>query len=110
MRTVLLVLVAFLTLYLGVVVALYLAQRSFIFLPTHHASDHGLELWNNSQGVWLGYTRPAAHPRAGWLMVHGNAGQAADRGYAADPDGDLRDLIVAEPGVGYRVRADDATV
>ena len=27
---------------------------------------------------------------------------------AADPDGELRDLIVTEPGVGYRVRAADA--
>ena len=26
---------------------------------------------------------------------------------AADPDGALRDLVVTEPGVGYRVRADD---
>lgn len=103
MRTVLLVLVAFLTLYLGVVVALYLAQRSFIFLPTHHASDHGLELWNNSQGVWLGYTRPAAHPRAVWLMVHGNAGQAADRGYAARKISPKDAFYVLEyPGYGLR--------
>jgi two-component system KDP operon response regulator KdpE len=28
---------------------------------------------------------------------------------AADPDGDARDLVAAEPGVGYRVREDQAT-
>jgi DNA-binding response OmpR family regulator len=28
---------------------------------------------------------------------------------AADPDGALRDLIVTEPGVGYRVRELDQT-
>ncbi|MES1239414.1 MAG: winged helix-turn-helix domain-containing protein, partial [Chloroflexota bacterium] len=27
---------------------------------------------------------------------------------AADPEGELRDLVVTEPGVGYRVRAPEA--
>lgn len=42
--------------------------------------------------------------------VHVYVSQIRRKLAAADPGGDLRDLIVAEPGVGYRVRADDATV
>jgi uncharacterized protein len=103
MRTILFVLAAFLALYLVVVAVLFFAQRSFIFLPTHHASDHGLELWRDPQGAWLGYMRSTARPRAVWLMVHGNAGQAADRGYAARRISPKDAFYVLEyPGYGLR--------
>ncbi len=41
--------------------------------------------------------------------VHVFVSQVRRKLAAADPDGALRDLIVTEPGVGYRVRALDAT-
>ena len=39
--------------------------------------------------------------------VHVYISQIRRKLAAADPSGELRDLIIAEPGVGYRVRADD---
>jgi two-component system KDP operon response regulator KdpE len=39
--------------------------------------------------------------------VHVYVSQIRRKLAAADPSGGLRDLIVAEPGVGYRVRADE---
>jgi two-component system KDP operon response regulator KdpE len=41
-----------------------------------------------------------------YIYVH--VSQLRHKLAAADPDGELRDLIVTEPGVGYRVRAADA--
>ena len=38
--------------------------------------------------------------------VHVYVSQIRRKLAAADPDGTLRDLIVAEPGVGYRVAED----
>ena len=40
--------------------------------------------------------------------VHVYVSQLRRKLAAADPDGELRDLIVAEPGVGYRVATADA--
>lgn len=39
--------------------------------------------------------------------VHVYVSQIRRKLAAVDPNGELRDLIIAEPGVGYRVRADD---
>lgn len=44
----------------------------------------------------------------GYRVVGVHDGQLRRRLDAADPGRGLRDLIVTEPGVGYRLRAEDA--
>jgi two-component system KDP operon response regulator KdpE len=53
------------------------------------------------RAVW-GEAYPAEHH-----YVHVYVSQLRRKIAAADPDGALRDLFVAEPGVGYRVRGPD---
>lgn len=52
----------------------------------------------------LGYCREVPQPRTGWLMTHGNAGQASHRGYVLSCLAATDSLYVLEyPGFGQRV-------
>jgi pimeloyl-ACP methyl ester carboxylesterase len=95
------VLVAFL---LGIVVnrAPAMLESTFLYFPTHSEAGTDLQEWR-AGGNLIGYSSPVASPRMVWLMFHGNAGQASDRGYVR---GSLRNtdaLFIAEyPGYGRR--------
>ncbi len=60
-------------------------QRKLIYFPTHEKSSPnaraaGLTRWS-IDGEYTGYARLVDEPRKVWLFLHGNGGQAADRGY-----------------------------
>lgn len=77
-------------------------QRKTLYFPTHHANDNGLTRWVHD-GKLIGFMRSVADPQNVWLLLHGNAGQAADRVYAL-PHFSARDAvyILEYPGYGSR--------
>ena len=77
-------------------------ERKLLFYPTHRDGDNGLTPWSIN-GEAVGYSRKVAAPRNVWLMLHGNAGQAADRAYAI-PSFSAEDsvFILEYPGYGRR--------
>jgi uncharacterized protein len=91
-----------LTLCLAILAALFLLQRKLIFYPSHRPETNGLTAWN-SEGRIIGYARAVAHPGNVWLLLHGNAGQAADRVYALSCFSDSDSVYILEyPGYGAR--------
>lgn len=78
-------------------------ERSMLFHPTHHANSNGLHGWKDESGAPLGFVRPGSAPKAVWLLLHGTAGQAADRVYALPrfAPGDTV-YIMEYPGFGLR--------
>src|SRR5260221_8916261 len=66
--------------YLVIVALVYFRQRSLLFFPTHHAVSTSLAPWSDGNRT-IGYCRVVPNARTGRLMMHGNAGQAADRDY-----------------------------
>lgn len=104
--------------YLGVVLAMVAMQRSFIYFPDNGteaelvqlARQSGLQSWRDGQGQLIGW-KSAAHsppPANRLLILHGNAGQAADRDYLMQGwtqlgGGKLWEVFVLEyPGFGAR--------
>jgi pimeloyl-ACP methyl ester carboxylesterase len=76
--------------------------RSSLFYPTHHSGDNGLTRWTH-EGVLFGFARTVADPETVWLMLHGNAGQAADRVYALARFSERDAVFIMEyPGYGER--------
>ena len=77
-------------------------EGTFLYFPTHSAAGSDLQEWR-AGGKLIGYSSPVASPKMVWLMFHGNAGQASDRGYVR---GSLRDtdavFIMEYPGYGQR--------
>src|SRR5262249_40423007 len=67
-------------LYALVVALIYLRQRSMLFFPSHDAQPTQLAPWSDGHAT-IGYCREASNARTIWLMMHGNAGQAAGRDY-----------------------------
>ncbi len=67
-------------LYLLLVAGVYFRQRSLLFFPTHGAPVTGMTPWSDGNRT-IGYCREVPNARTAWLMMHGNAGQAADRDY-----------------------------
>jgi uncharacterized protein len=91
-----------LALYLLLVTVVYFCQRSMLFFPTHTAGSSTLAPWLVGQRT-IGYCREVPNARAVWLMMHGNAGQAADRDYVLSHISDQDSLYVLEyPGYGQR--------
>jgi pimeloyl-ACP methyl ester carboxylesterase len=77
-------------------------QRSFLFYPTHHTEVNGLSVWE-VEGRTIGYCRLVPDPKSVWLMLHGNAGQAADRVYALPSFSPNDSVFILEyPGYGSR--------
>jgi len=94
------------TLLLGVLFMLLVGcasiQRKFLFYPSHHIDDRGLTAWK-MEGRIIGYCRRVPTPSNVWLMLHGNAGQAADRAYAIPSFSEHDSVFILEyPGYGAR--------
>jgi pimeloyl-ACP methyl ester carboxylesterase len=91
-----------LVLYIAVVVVVYFLQRSMLFFPTHAVPSTRLTPWVEGDRT-IGYCREVPKARAIWLMMHGNAGQAADRDYVLRCLSEQDSLYVLEyPGYGSR--------
>lgn len=89
-------------LYLVVVVIVYFAQRSLLYFPSHTPRSTSLAPWSDGNGT-IGYCRETPNPPTIWLMMHGNAGQAADRDYVLPRLSAQDSLYVLEyPGYGSR--------
>jgi pimeloyl-ACP methyl ester carboxylesterase len=80
----------------------HVLQRKVLFYPSHHANDNGFTRWMR-QGETIGYAREVPNPKSVWLMLHGNGGQAADRGYAMFAFDAVDSVFILEyPGYGQR--------
>ncbi|HYC71867.1 MAG TPA: hypothetical protein VEB66_11710 [Opitutaceae bacterium] len=77
-------------------------QRRALYHPTHRTSSGELTPWFSGTAA-IGCSREVDDPGAVWLLLHGNAGQAADRAYAL-PRFSPRDsvYILEYPGYGPR--------
>jgi pimeloyl-ACP methyl ester carboxylesterase len=96
------VLRALLFVYIAVVALVYFMQRSILYFPGHGAGSGVLVPWSDGHGT-IGFCREAPNPRTIWLMMHGNAGQAANRAYVLSRMSDHDSLYVLEyPGYGQR--------
>ena len=89
-------------LYGALAIMLTALQRKLLFFPSHHAQSFGLEAWKKGEEV-IGFLRRRPQPKAIWLMMHGNGGQAADRVYAL-PSFPAEDnvYLLEYPGYGKR--------
>jgi len=77
-------------------------QREFLFYPTHRDGNSGLSVWR-ADGNDIGCCRQVPAPENVWLMLHGNAGQAADRTYALASFSERDSVFIMEyPGYGHR--------
>lgn len=88
--------------YAVVLAAFYFGQRSVLFLPTHTERATTLTRWTEGDRT-IGYCREVPNPATIWLMMHGNAGQAANRNYVLPHMSEQDSLYVLEyPGYGHR--------
>jgi len=88
--------------YLSAVVLVYSTQRSMLFFPSHEALASSLSAWKDGERT-IGFCHEATKPRTIWLLAHGNAGQAAGRGYVLRCLAPEDSLYVLEyPGYGFR--------
>ncbi len=77
-------------------------QRNLLYFPGHEDGPTELREWSIG-GQTAGYAREVKSPRNIWLMLHGNAGQAANRDYVLPclaPDDSL--YVLEYPGYGRR--------
>ncbi len=89
--------------YLLVGVAVFFAQRSLLYHPTHRTVESIMEPWV-VEGEYLGCHRAVTNPSGVWLILHGNGGQAAHRGYLLEQLDPTTSVYVVEyPGYGDRV-------
>ena len=80
-----------------------LLERKLLFFPTHDTRTNGLPSWRDSEDV-IGFAREVNQPKAIWLMLHGNGGQAADRAYAIQAFASDDSIYILEyPGYGARM-------
>ncbi|MCX6928924.1 MAG: alpha/beta hydrolase [Verrucomicrobia bacterium] len=88
--------------YLALVAIVYFRQRAMLYFPTHSGLSSVLAPWLDGHRT-IGYCREVPNPRTIWLMMHGNAGQAADRDYVLQRMSEKDSLYVLEyPGYGSR--------
>ena len=86
----------------AVAALVYFRQRSLLYFPSHEKHYGRLVPWLDA-GKEIGYCHEAPNPHAIWLMMHGNAGQAADREYVLGHISGADSLYVLEyPGYGAR--------
>jgi len=101
-RTVLRVVTRCGILYAVFCLVVFLFQRSLLFFPTHNVTPTALIPWLH-EGQTIGFCREVNSPETVWLMMHGNAGQASDRGYTLEHMSAQDALYVLEyPGYGSR--------
>ena len=88
----------------GVLLAfVYWGQRRLLYFPSHDNRATQLTPWV-VDGRVIGYCAERADPREVWLMLHGNGGQASQRGYALERMPPNASLYVLEyPGFGQRM-------
>ena len=109
MRRVLMFLLVPLALYLALVAALYVGQRSLLYLPRNHAmgteelAPYGLRRWPDEDG-YRGYLLDPPSAEATVVLFHGNAGDAIARLAYADAlqFAPTRLLFAEYPGYGAR--------
>jgi len=88
--------------YIVLVTVVYFRQRSMLFFPTHAALSSRLTPWSDGNQR-IGFCREVPNAPTVWLMMHGNAGQAADRDYVLSRMSEQDSLYVLEyPGYGSR--------
>jgi uncharacterized protein len=101
--------------YLGLLLYVFFAQRSFIYFPTKNGGDGpvqfartaGFEPWTNGNGAFIGWKRidSSNGPHERLIIIHGNGGCAMDRLDYAD---ELRTILPLDvyllefPGYGAR--------
>jgi hypothetical protein len=91
-----------LVIYAVLVGIFYFYQRSLLYLPSHAAPSTTLAVWLDGDRP-IGYCRKVPNPSSIWLMMPGNAGQAADRDYVLQRMSQNDSLYVLEyPGYGSR--------
>ncbi|MES2694135.1 MAG: alpha/beta hydrolase [Verrucomicrobiota bacterium] len=85
-------------------------ERTLLFHPTHLPETNGLAPWKDESGTSIGFSRAVAAPKTVWLLLHGNGGQAAGRGYALSrfSPGDAV-YIMEYPGFGLRAGSPSRT-
>jgi len=100
--------------YLFLVITVAIIQRRLLYVPTRISSSvadaiavqNGFTPWRNASGEIIGWKMPAAAtPTASVLIVHGNAGCAAERDYIAGPihaSASLDVHVLEYPGYGAR--------
>lgn len=89
-------------LYALLVGFVYFRQRAMLYFPSHEIPQSILKPWLHGAEV-MGYCREVPGARMVWLMMHGNAGQAADRDYVLERMSNGDSLYVLEyPGYGAR--------
>ena len=95
-------LLVFLGAYVMLVVGCAIMQRKLLFFPSHNDRDTLLTAWKK-EGRIIGYSRQVPAPQNVWLLLHGNAGQATDRGYAIPSFSERDSVFILEyPGYGAR--------
>jgi uncharacterized protein len=74
----------------------------FLYFPSHSKEKSNLKDWVVEEKI-IGFCRISDSPKTVWLVFHGNAGQAGNRGYIADclPQGDSV-YVMEYPGYGHR--------
>jgi pimeloyl-ACP methyl ester carboxylesterase len=88
--------------YLALMTIVFFCQRSMLFFPTHLDPPTRLTPWIVANRT-IGYCREIPNASTVWLMMHGNAGQAADRDYVLNRMSNRDSLYVLEyPGYGSR--------
>lgn len=97
-------------LVLGLIVLVSLVgcmQRRLLYYPTHDnmtglAAQSQLARWEIA-GEFTGYARIVSAPQRIWLVLHGNGGQAAQRGYVVERVRRIDSVFILEyPGYGDR--------
>ena len=89
--------------YLLLLTGMFVFQRSLLYFPKHLEPATRLAPWQDGERL-IGYRHEVPKPGAVWLMLHGNAGQAAERDYVLRRMSDQDSLFVLEyPGYGNRL-------
>jgi uncharacterized protein len=77
-------------------------QRSMLYYPSHDDVPTLLAVWKKD-GADMGFVREVAAPASIWLMLHGNAGQAAERDVTLPLfPADASVYLMEYPGYGSR--------
>lgn len=77
-------------------------EGTFLYFPTHEPNRSTLTEWRLDDQL-AGYSRLVENPRSVWLVLHGNGGQASNRGYIVERlPADAEVHILEYPGYGLR--------
>jgi pimeloyl-ACP methyl ester carboxylesterase len=91
-----------LMLYAALMTVVFFSQRSMLYFPSHVDASSKLSPWLDGKRT-IGYCHEVPNAQAVWLMLHGNAGQAADRDYVLSRMSEKDSLyVLAYPGYGSR--------